>query len=255
MSTRVAVVVVSSALVLFGPGVSRAVAVGVSDNFEDGNYTANPAWNIWLNQGTDGGVVPDPIRSGNLAWKARGSESGFELIKTTDFAPMPWEGFRSSVEFLTTTSTRFHGAIELFDDGVTQKLEGYGVHLSHDVTSGDQAKLSWEEFNPSAPTVVTKSTWFPLSLVPINEWLRLSMWHDPVSGKVNADVRRVSDNQLVVEDSLTPVVFGGPRPLSELRIAVGELEWQYMDNATLTPEPATFAMLILGGLGAMRRRR
>jgi hypothetical protein len=64
----------------------------------------------------------------------------------------------------------------------------------------------------------------------------------------------VSDNSLIVEASLTPVVFGGSSPLTYTEIGCQEMEWQYMDNVTLTPEPASLALLALSVVPLIRRR-
>jgi hypothetical protein len=204
------------------------------DGFEDGNWTSNPTW-FEVNQGygQNGGIVADPVRPNNHVWKVMGSEAAGRYLATSDFAPMPWTGFRSSVEFLTTTSRRFEGIINIRDGIVGGEEEVIGVGLWHDATWGNQVNLCMAESNPSEPTWVSQNNWFDLSLVPINEWLRISLWHDPMSGLIKSDVRKVSDNSLIVEASLTPVTFGGSSPLTYMWIGCEELEWQYMDNATL----------------------
>jgi hypothetical protein len=218
------------------PGASNAAPVVVFDGFEDGNWTANPAW-IDGNPGygQDGGVVADPVRANNLVWKGMGTEAAPRSLMTSEFAPLQWTGFHCSVEFLTTTSTRFRADVGVLDGtNANPRDESFRVSLWHDVNHGNQVNLYMAEENASAPTYVYQNTMFDLSLVPINEWLRLSLWHDPVSGLVKSDVRKVSDDQLIFETSMTPVTFGGSSPLSYFYIGVSELEWQYMDNATLS---------------------
>jgi len=256
MSTRVAVVVVTCALAWFGPGASRAVPLGVYDGFEDGNTTVNLAWfDINPGHGTDGGVVADPIRSGNLVWKAMGDEAAARYIATTNFAPIAWQGFHASVEYLTTTSSRFAGTIMVGDHWMPfdTTYKAFAVSVRHDIAWGNMVNLQMMDANRNGP-VIGYDKWFDLSLVPVNQWLRLDLWHDPATGLVRGALRN-SEGQVIVENSLTPVSVGDDTSLGQIVIGPQEFEWQYMDNATLTPEPATFAVLILGGLGAMRRRR
>jgi hypothetical protein len=209
------------------------------DGFEDGDWTANPTWfDANPGYGQDGGIVADPVRPDNLVWKAKGTEQAGRSIATSDFAPMPWTGFHSSVEFLTTTSYRFCGQLYVVDGNWSSGGPYYEVvsaWLWHDVTWGNQANLYMAEHRTDGSDAY-QSTMFDLSLVPINEWLRLSLWHDPLTGLVMSDVRRVSDGQLIIGSSMAPATLGGPSPLSYVGIGAEELEWQYMDNVTLTHE-------------------
>ena len=256
MSTRAAVAIVSSALVLFGPGVSRAVAVGVYDGFEDGNWTANPVWfDGNPGYGIDGGIVADPVRPSNLVWKAQGTPSGADrVIATTDFAPMSWVGFHSSVEIFA--SGGFYNAEMTVADSWQAWSQGTseGFLVSFDDGHNGHTSLGITEYNPTG-SVLHRQNW-DSSEAPPNEWRQVNLWHDPVSGLIKADVRRLSDGHVYVETSIVPMSLG-ESPLALLWLGAGGpggAYWNHLDNPTLTPEPATFLLLAIGGLAVRRRR-
>lgn len=230
-----------------------ALAVGISEGFEDGNWTVNPTWfDTNPGYGVDGGVVADPIRPNNLAWKAVGVGGAARQIATGEFAPMPWEGFHTSVEILNYGSICNVG-MKVLSDLDYRSAEGFYVGFDVGCLDPNKARLQILERN--------QATWYynPPILwdrtdIPMNEWLRVNLWHDAASGLIKADVRGLSDGHVYAQSSMVPTSFGA-LPLAYLELAAGAPGWNYLDNATLTPEPATLMLLALGGLAGMWRRR
>lgn len=242
--------------------VGPALAVGVYDGFEDGDWTANPAWvDGDAGYGIDGGIVADPVRSGNLAWKAMSSDAWCKLWMK-DFTPIPWSGFIASVEFLPTTS-QYSAGLDVEDvydcSPGNPREEGFVLRVDYDPSRWPQALFELSQnripYGGLPEYHQTYKTFFDGSLMPANEWTRIRLWHDASAGLIRGDIRKVSDNSLIVELSFTPISVGGSKPLADLGIAVRFPSWQYMDNATLTPEPASLSLLAFGGLPLMWRRR
>jgi len=253
ISERIAIHIAICVSAILGWNLSRAVAVGVYDGFEYGNTTVNPAWfDASPGYGENGGIVVDPVRPNNLVWKARAAAStpgAHCMIGTTGFVPIAWQGFRSSVEILRTAAG-LSGSLAV-GNSVFQGLdEGFQVSFNSD------GAFSLSEAHRSPPMWVDHPLPMPwnISQVPANQWLQVSMWHDPISGLIKADLRRLSDGYVYVQNSFTPTRLGGESPISDLDITAGSQSWNYLDNPTLTPEPGTLLLVALGGLAAMRRR-
>jgi len=233
--------------------VGPALAIGVSDGFEDGDWTANPAWVRGdAGYGIDGGIVADPVRPANLAWKAQATDAWIAL-RTKDFSPIAWSGFIASVEFCTSTSTQYGASLGVVDVyGSTPenpREKSFELYVYDDWARYPQPELILLEDDQMYHTP------FDRDLMPANEWVRLQLWHDVSAGLIRGEMRKMSDNSLIVGSSFTPISVGGSKPLAEFKIGVKKPSWQYMDNAMLTPEPTSLVVLTLGSLALMRRRR
>ena len=176
---------------------------------------------------------------------------------------MPWSGVHASVEYLTTTSSQFNGTIQLFDRSnmmTNPPNVGFGISLGRDASwtgqHANHARLRLMEWDLSASSLWTLyDTYFDLANMPIDEWVRLSFWHDPIADLVMGEVRLVSDGSLVVSSSFTPTIIDTPEPIAWVLTGGQEQEWQYLDNVSITPEPATLSLLALGGMALRRRWR
>ncbi len=219
-------------------GASDAAAVGVSDDFEDGNTTANPAW-VDTNPGYGSATVaPDPVRPNNLVWKAQGTTSGAaRSIATSEFTPMPWEGFHASVEVFR--SEGFYSAYMWVFDNMQARnqgiSEGFQVGFSDGGATPGTGRLEILEGNATGWVVHPTKYWITTE-IPMNEWLQANLWHDPISGLIRVDVRRLSDGHVYVEDSIVPMSFG-ETPLTFFEIGAGGpggAYWNHLDNPTLT---------------------
>lgn len=217
-------------LALLALGSSNAAAVGVHDDFEDGNTTVNPSWSQGPN-GQYGGVVNDPIRPSNLVWKAQGVGGADATITTQDFVPMAWNGFHSSVEILST-GTGFTGAMTVGGGPGLYAPTSRQCQLAFDSTQ--PASFVFTE-NLSGGPYLTHTVLWDASVVPAGEWLVANFWHNPVDGLVLGDLQRLSDGHVYVAASFQVTNIDGGLPIDTVKLYTGTGQsWQYLDNATLT---------------------
>lgn len=242
-----------SAMLLVAAVLGPPARADLYDDFEDGNWTSNPTW-FDMNgaHGQDGGIVSDPIRPSNLVWKATGTGGAHQHIATTDFTPMTWETFRCSVEVLNVNGF-FNASLCVRDVMPIPPLgEGFAVGGSNNY-DGSGLGYFWLGEANSGSMVPVQRNWNVSQVAP-NEWLQFNLWYDANSGLVKGDLRRLSDGYVLAEDSLDPASFGS-LPLAHLEISAGSPSWNYLDNPTLVPEPASLSLFLLGILHLVGFRR
>jgi hypothetical protein len=212
------------------------VAMSVIDDFEDGDFTHNPSWytTFWRQGMGEMSVVADPLANPldpdpNRVLKAHGDRSGHHSIRTDLETPVQWEGFRMSVDILTSTND-YHPVIGIASDDYSV---GVGFHHDpSDYPSLPSPRLWFHEWFPEWEEL----QWVLVDISdPIDQWFRLIGWHEVGTNVMNVEIRRASDNSLLYE-----VSFPLHADLSTLGVItfVGlgfeEWDWQYADNITLS---------------------
>ena len=245
---RIIAVLVS---LLMMTGISFAV---LFDDFQDGDTTNNPTWNVMVDQG-EGMVASDPVRSGNLAWKAYGTEAGHRVLGT-NVSGIPWYSFDISLEYKASTSANYHGSWELQSDGASK---GFDFGLWYDTQKSpayqNYAAFYIEEYGFNWQTEGDYIL-IPIGNIPRDEWLNLHSWYDIDSGLIISEVRILETNALLGQVSMEPVLnMFQAGQIDLLSIGIEETNWQYMDNITLTPEPTTLSLLAIGAFALLRRKR
>lgn len=237
---------VLAALVVM-PSPARA---DLFDGFEDGDYTSNPPWEVVNLQGT-AAVAPDPIGPDEFALRGYGSPAAHHLL-ATDVA-MSWNGFHASHEFLATGES-YSSWLSVNDSLEPATQTTLAIHFRHNSDMGNISRFVVVERSESDQILHMQE--IPAADVPLNEWLLLSMWHDPGAGLVCANVHPASGGAAIAELSFTPTIadLGSAPPVSVVTIGFEETAWQYIDDVSLVPEPATFVLIALSGLAFLRRR-
>ncbi len=244
-------VMVMLSVVVFTAGSVASAAV--YENFEDGDYTNNPAWWVDLDMGADE-ISNDPVRQDNLVWKAYATETGHRVLKT-NVSGIPWDTFDVSLEYMASTSGNFHGIWKLETEGAIDGIT-FGLWYDPKKSPGfsDYAHLWIHDYG------LTEYLWtytlIPIGNIPRDQWLKLHSWYDVSAELVRVEARILETDVLLGQVSRQSVLdLSEMGEVDVLGIDIGETNWQYMDNINLTPEPATLALLLLGGLALLRGRR
>jgi hypothetical protein len=139
--------------------------------------------------------------------------------------------------------------------GAWTQGSGEGFQVSFDDDHTGHTRLQISELNPTG--VVLHSQDWDSSAAPPDEWRQVNLWHDPESGLIKAELGRLSDGYLYVETAFTPTSLGETGPALVILGAGGPGGgyWNYLDNPTLIPEPASLSLFLLGALAVFRPRR
>jgi len=214
----------------------------VIEDFEDGNTTHNPTWTVSPDVG-DGIIVSDPIRPDNLVYKGYGTPTGHRVLQTDVDEQISWEDFDLSIEFMATQgymSLKY----ELYNDSYQM---GVGLWLDDRSPGGtENVVLAIEEYGS-----YHSDSWtlFPKSNFSYNQWYKVHSWYDDSSNLFMTDLRVLNTDQLIAQASRTPTVdYAVEADINSARFGIEEVNWQYVDNFVLTPEPTTLALFAIGGL-------
>lgn len=196
------------------------VPASLLDDFEDGDYTTDPVWTLYNQQG-DANIVADPIRPDNLVVAMFGSLEGQHTLQTDMAAP--FYGFDVSADVLISDSSCYP-TVQL-RNWATITTIGVGIYPDH-----VPPQLMIYEDNRHWGGVET-SHWVDISALPLNTWLRLRLWHDPAAGLLRAEIRLVSDGSLLAEHSAIPTldILNIP-PISVAYIGAARQPLTYIDN-------------------------
>ncbi len=234
--------------------IGGIIAVGsvhaeVFDDFEDGNYTADPPWTVAYAQGA-AEVVSDPVRPENLVLGGYGTETGHHVLQTP--ATMPWTSFDVSLEVLTLNND-FSPAVFLMRGDEHVGNPNYSLNLDVRREPGDTATLlRIDEFDQDHPSFVRQMVYFDAD--PLETWWHVRMRYEGSTQQVRVEIRDAADEALLFEHAFAPAIDLDVEPAFDyLKLGFEETSWSYMDNVELIPEP-TGVLLLVAGLIARRWR-
>lgn len=213
------------------------------EDFEDGNYTANPSWTLYNSVGDDE-ILPDPVRGGNTVLAMKGSYYSHRAIQTS--VSVRLRDFYFEADFMASQNS-FHPIFSLNIGGerLRTRLLVSGDNTSWAIVENAYNEADWARIEPN-PSIINSQ--------PINEWWNMKLWYDIEAEQVVGEVHRLSDNFLLCSKTSAISELNPESIIDTFVIEAEKPYWQYFDNVQLVPEPATILLLSLGGL-VLRRKK
>jgi hypothetical protein len=244
MASRwIAVLLVCAAL---PAGIGLAVELPFEDGFENiavGAYPAGNGWEMMFSgSGADGALVSDAV--------AHSGQNSFRLRGQVNWSRQDYVRLGEIPDRVTYEASVYIGASDTRNGfvGFMKKIGVYGPQWNafYVEAAGGSGTVSFGTWYDQSVQVgaYTPGTWCTLRADLDYVTLEGDLW---------------LDNALVVEAvPIKPKQWSDPtfgEMVSDKWGLGSGIEDMYFDNARLIPEPATLALLAIGGLALIRRRR
>lgn len=204
-------------------GTSHLVFADLTDDFSDGDWTANPEWREWSSSGGTAIVIPDDEGDNILAMMKGGifGEGIYRLY--SNLLPsqlVVWENAAFSVDFQSSEAAfdlvgRFYDQLHTY--ALTFRLVSDGERLR--MTLGDSSDFSYG---------------YIFVEPPLEYWWHISIWieEDIAHYRVSTDTEEVG--HLTFTMSRLPSTLS---PIELIQIEAADrcvpYVWQYIDNVSL----------------------
>jgi hypothetical protein len=225
--------------------IAATEAKAFYEDFEDGDYTQNPAWLLtgtyhWQE------VVDSPTDPANKVIRIHGTKEGATTIVTNLSEPITFRDFCISYDF-------YVGEYDFCPEPTLQS-EDSAIRLRMVADKDfDIGKFYFVTiFYDAGRTDL--STVYPSSIFDLNTWHKYMVYYDETNNAMMHELYNIETGNLIATavHSLSDVNFDINKSINWIYFGCEDTAWQYFDNISLIPEPTiipTPSAIVLCGIG------